>query len=180
MAQKRKAEDEVSAMGNEELGDTAAPAAKKVKAESDERTPLPATTVAAARDGGMASTTADTNKASNTPALPAPSFAASAGAEVASAHSDSLAAATAADSDIKAEPELAEAGAKPEVAEAKQEDAEAKPEDADADMADEYAEDPQTLGYKTFKSGDEAFQYFHDLMHNLRQNQDLNEVRTKT
>ena len=180
MAQKRKAEDEVNAVGNEELGDTTAPASKKIKAESDERAPLPATTVAAARDGAIASTTADTSKASKAPSLPAPSFAASAGAEVASAHPDSVAAATATGSDIKVEPELAEAAAKPDGAEAKPENAEVKPEDADADMADEYAEDPQTLGYKTFKSGDEAFQYFHDLMHNLRQNQDLNEVRTKT
>ena len=35
---------------------------------------------------------------------------------------------------------------------------------------------PHTLGYKTFKDGDEAFQYFHDLVHDLRHNQDLNQV----
>ena len=51
--------------------------------------------------------------------------------------------------------------------------------DGDANMSSEVAAEsdpPQTLGYKTFKNGDDAFQYFHDLVHDLRHDQDLNEV----
>ena len=59
---------------------------------------------------------------------------------------------------------------------------EAKPDAVNGDTTMSSAEaqtdpdPPQTLGYKTFKDGDEAFQYFHDLVHDLRHNQDLNEV----
>lgn len=59
---------------------------------------------------------------------------------------------------------------------------EAKPDAVNGDTTMSSAEaqtdpdPPQTLGYKTFKDGDEAFQYYHDLVHDLRHNQDLNEV----
>ena len=66
----------------------------------------------------------------------------------------------------------------PPNAETSQED---KAEDASnhtADMpeAEADADPPQKLGFKTFKSGDEAFQFFHTLVHVLRHDQDLNEV----
>ena len=69
----------------------------------------------------------------------------------------------------------------------KQEDKTSAPEtktedaDGDANTSSEVAAEsdpPQTLGYKTFKDGDEAFQYFHDLVHDLTHDQDLNEVGT--
>ena len=57
-------------------------------------------------------------------------------------------------------------------------DAEVKHENAGDNTAvsSESSDPPQTLGYKTFQSGDEAFQYFHTLVHDLRHDQDLNEV----
>lgn len=47
---------------------------------------------------------------------------------------------------------------------------------ADMPEAEADADPPQKLGFKPFKSGDEAFQYFHTLVHVLRHDQDLNEV----
>lgn len=47
---------------------------------------------------------------------------------------------------------------------------------ADMPQAEPDADPPQTLGYKSFQSGDEAFMYFHTLVHDLRNDQDLNEV----
>ena len=57
-------------------------------------------------------------------------------------------------------------------------DAEVKSESAADNTAEasESPDPPQTLGYKTFQNGDEAFQYFHTLVHDLRHDQDLNEV----
>ncbi|KAL3137612.1 hypothetical protein ABBQ38_004889 [Trebouxia sp. C0009 RCD-2024] len=46
---------------------------------------------------------------------------------------------------------------------------------ADMPQAEPDADPPQTLGYKSFQSGDEAFMYFHTLVHDLRNDQDLNE-----
>lgn len=160
-AQKRKAEDEVNAMGNAELGDTAAPAAKKTKVDNEERTAMPARTVAASRDEGMASTIQEVGEASE---AAAPSASAAVVTAMASTSDPSPAAAFKPASASKEDTEPAEA--------------KAEPIDANTEMADANAEPPQTLGYKTFSSGDEAFQYFHDLIRNLRQNQDLNEVCT--
>lgn len=162
-AQKRKAEDEVNALGNAELGVAAAPAAKKTKADSDERDALPATTVRAARDGGMSSTTTDLGKASEPAALISDTNTAAAAADTgAAAQTAALPAVPDTGAADTAEPELAAAEAETTV--------------TNTEMADANSDPPQTLGYKTFNSGDDAFQYFHDLMHNLRQNQDLNEV----
>ena len=47
---------------------------------------------------------------------------------------------------------------------------------ADTPQAEADADPPQTLGYKSFNSGDEAFLYFHTLVHDLRNDQELNEV----
>ena len=48
----------------------------------------------------------------------------------------------------------------------------------EAEIAGEKAEEkPVTLGYKTFASGKECFDYFHKLLSKLTPNQDLNEVR---
>ena len=62
------------------------------------------------------------------------------------------------------------------------EDAEAQPEINNAELR-QASEDatagsdlPQTLGYKTFTSGATAFQYFHELINDLRHDQDVNEV----
>ena len=160
-AQKRKAEDEVNALGNAELGNTTAPAVKKTKVENEERKPLPPSTVAAARDEGMARTIQEVGEAS---AAAAPSTSATVDTDMASASHPAPAAVVNSASASKEDTEPAEA--------------KAEPTDANREMADANADPPQTLGYKTFSNGDEAFQYFHDLIRNLRQNQDLNEVCT--
>ena len=52
--------------------------------------------------------------------------------------------------------------------------------DQDVDEAAEKPtgpDQPVTLGFRTFASGKEANQYFHDLLTNLTPQQDLNEVR---
>ena len=77
--------------------------------------------------------------------------------------------------------QAAEAFAKQEVPQKVETSQEIKAEDAnnhapDKPEADTDTDPPQKLGFKTFKSGDEAFQYFHTLVHVLRHDQDLNEV----
>ena len=77
--------------------------------------------------------------------------------------------------------QAAEASAKQEVPPNAETSQETKAEDAsnhttDKPEAEADADLPQKLGFKTFKSGDEAFQYFHTLVHVLRHDQDLNEV----
>ena len=128
-AQKRKAEDETTALASDTLGDAAQPAAKKVKTEPDS---APTTSAPAATDAGTASTINDVHVAAQ---------------------------------NIKQE---GQAGDKSEATNGSAENtSEVKPE----------SEPSQTLGYKTFKNGDETFKYFHDLIHDLRHDQDLNEVR---
>ena len=134
-AQKRKAEDETAAVATDTLGETAQPAAKKVKTEHEQ---APATSEPAASDAGMTGTFNEVHDAAQA---------------------------------VKQEDKTSAPETKTEV---KSEDA-----DGDANMSSEVAAEsdpPQTLGYKTFKDGDEAFQYFHDLVHDLRHDQDLNEV----
>ncbi len=134
-AQKRKAEDETAAMATDTLGETAEPAAKKVKTEHKQ---APATSAPAASDAGMTGTVNEVHDAAQA---------------------------------VKQEDKTSAPETKTEV---KSEDV-----DGDASMSSELvaeSDPPQTLGYKTFKDGDEAFQYFHDLVHDLRHDQDLNEV----
>ena len=48
----------------------------------------------------------------------------------------------------------------------------------EADAAAEKVDDkPVTLGYKTFASGNQCYEYFHKLLTKLTPNQDLNNVR---
>lgn len=60
-------------------------------------------------------------------------------------------------------------------------DAEAAAPEADADAAPEAEKipavptDPVTIGYKTFTSGRECYNYFHHIMSKYRKNQNLNE-----
>ena len=134
-AQKRKAEDETAAMATGTLGETAQPAAKKVKSEHEQ---APSISEPAASDAGMTGTVNEVHDAAQA---------------------------------VKQEDKTSAPETKTEV---KSESA-----DGDANMSSEVAAEsdhPQTLGYKTFKDGDEAFQYFHDLIHDLRHDQDLNEV----
>ena len=39
----------------------------------------------------------------------------------------------------------------------------------------ELVEQPQTIGYRTFKNGKECYDYFHNILTKYRKNQDLNE-----
>ena len=134
-ALKRKAEDETAAMATDTLGETAQPAAKKVKTEHETAlTPREP----AASDAGIAGTVNEVHDAAQA---------------------------------VKQEDNSSAPETKTEV--------KSEAADGDANMSSEVAveSDPsQTLGYKTFKDGDEAFQYFHDLVHDLRHDQDLNEV----
>ena len=132
-ALKRKTEDETAAMATDTLGETAQPAAKKVKTEHETASTA---SEPAASDAGMTGTVNEVHDAAQA---------------------------------VKQEDNTSapETEVKTEAA------------DGDANMSSEVAveSDPsQTLGYKTFKDGDEAFQYFHDLVHDLRHDQDLNEV----
>ena len=55
--------------------------------------------------------------------------------------------------------------------------ADANGEAPEAETPGEKAEEkPVTLGYRTFASGKECFDYFHKLLSKLTPNQDLNEV----
>ena len=134
-ALKRKPEDETAAMATDTLGETAQPAAKKVKIEHE--TAL-TTSEPAASDAGMTGTVNEVHDAAQA---------------------------------VKQEDNTSAPETKTEV--------KSEAADGDANMSSEVAveSDPSlTLGYKTFKDGDEAFQYFHDLVHDLRHDQDLNEV----
>ncbi len=145
-AQKRKAEDETAAMATDTLGESAQPAAKKVKADPEA---APADPEPAATDAGMAGTVNDIHEAVQV-----------------SKQEDTTSEAPA---EIKTEikPEIKSAGA----------DGEANVSAPEVKSEVKSESDPaQTLGYKNFKNGDEAFQYFHELIHDLRHNQDLNEV----
>ena len=51
--------------------------------------------------------------------------------------------------------------------------------DATSNAAAQGSDQPQTLGYKTFTTGATAFQYFHELINDLRHDQDVNEVTIK-
>ena len=77
--------------------------------------------------------------------------------------------------------QAAEASAKQEIPPNAENSQEVKAEGVDNHIAvtpeaEADADPSQKLGFKTFKSGDEAFQYFHTLVHVLRHDQDLNEV----
>lgn len=157
MASKRKAEDEVNATNSDQMGATAEPAVKKVKVETD-RESAPASAASAALDEGTAGTGTDTHKATapdQSNAVP---------------DTDMSAAEPAA---IKQETVSIGNGVKPDTG---SDVVAAAGAESGAALAATGADAAQKLGYRTFNSGDEAFQYFHDLMHNLRHNQDLNEV----
>ena len=137
-AQKRKIEDETAAMETDTLGESAQPAAKKVKIEH-EATPIttPMQSEPATADAVMAGTVDEIHSAAlSTKEQDNPS-------------------ASEASADVKAE---------------------AVDGEANLSKAQPDPDPVQTLGYKNFKDGDEAFRYFHDLIHDLRHNQDLNEV----
>ena len=58
-------------------------------------------------------------------------------------------------------------------------DANADGEPPEAEIAAEKVDEkPVKLGYRTFASGKECFEYFHKLLSKLTPNQDLNEVWT--
>lgn len=148
-AQKRKAEDETAAMATETLGQSDQPAVKKIKTEQED-TPAsvqPVKSEPEATDAGMTGTTNEIHQA----------------AEPSAIH------------------QAAEASSQQEVPSEVETSQEVKAEDASNHTADNPeaeadADPPQKIGFKIFKSGAEAFQYFHTLVHVLRHDQDLNEV----
>ena len=150
-AQKRKAEGDAIAIAHESLGQSAQPASKKVKIEH-EQAPVSAHTVKSepAVDAGRSASIAE-----------APNAAEGLAKQEAEVKAESEAAVKAEDTvnngaAVKAEKNTNNGTETPEA-------------EADADP-------PRTLGFKTFQNGDEAFQYFHTLVHDLRHDQDLNEV----
>lgn len=50
-------------------------------------------------------------------------------------------------------------------------------DDAPATKQEVPAQEPVTIGYKTFETGKQAYDYFHKLMKDLRKYQNLNDVR---
>ncbi len=147
------------------------PAAKKLKAADDSAAPV---TDAAAPDGNGAASAAEPAAADADAAATDP--------EPAGVAVDDAGEAAAQDAAMDAgQAEAAEDGA---AADAPDEEGggdggggDANGEVPEAEPQGERAEEkPVTLGYRTFASGKECFDYFHKLLSKLTPNQDLNEV----
>lgn len=172
-AQKRKAEDEIAALATDTLGEHDQPASKKIKSEAGETNSAPPeTSEPAATDAGMTGTLNDIQNAAELKQEDVPNL-----------KQENVLTFKQEDApNLKQEdvPELKQEDVANSAAsqDTKAEDASNHSTDMPQDDAD--AEPPQTIGYKSFKSGEEAFTYFSRLVHDLRNDQDLNEVVYRT